>query len=809
MKSWVIARRELGAAFETPTGWVVLAFFPAVAAAFFFVLGPFFELGEASLRGFFGNMPWLLAVVAPALAMRSWAEERRNGTEELLLTWPLRVRDLVLGKFLGAWMVLALALAATAAVPVTVALLGRLDPGPVIGGYLGTLWSGGAALAVGLFFSACTRSQVVAWLVSVAVLFALNLVGLAATAAAVPPALGTLLLALDLQTHFHAIARGVADLAAMAHYAGVIVLGLCGCGLVIETRAAAPRIRRSSAWAAALLLVALVAGTLAVAGRLRVRADLTQEGVYSLDPATRGLLQRLEDRLQVKFYFNRHVEGAENLLPQRLLIQDFLSEIESAGSPWIAVETVDPTTDLVAQRDAEHAGIQPLSVATGGVAEAGVALAYQGLELRYQDRSEVIPFTIPAELEFAFTSRLSSLLRPRRPEIAFYSREPALAPPIPGVPRRIPEERIYHELRAALASRCTVRDVDLVDSAWKGEATVALVVARPERMSPAEVGALDRYLAEGGRVLLLADTESVDPVAFTSRPLSSGLEGWLAGWGLRIPANLVWDDACMAVNAGYDEVETQTGRQRVPQRASYGFFPVVQGEGLAADQAVTAGLGSVTLFWPHPVETRTLPAGVEAKVLLRTSPQSWVVPPDTPIVLDKQVLQRVGSFVRQGGAGKPVPLAVMLRGTFPAQMEHDGLQPAPGLLVVIGDSDLFHNVVLNNQTAGGENAAFAANLGDWLSGDATLIGLRSRGRADRPLRDFRAEYVAAQGGWGQTEEENRVLDREAQAFARARARWTAWGNVLGPPALLLLLAAWSRARRRVRARVPTAGGVAA
>lgn len=796
MRALTIARRELGAAFEAPTGWVVLAFFPAVAAAFFFVLGPFFALGEASLRGFFSNMPWLLAVVAPAIAMRGWAEERRAGTEELLLTWPLRLRDLVLGKFLGAWAVLALALTATLPVPITVAALGELDLGPVFGGYLGTLWSGGAALAVGHAFSACTRSQVVAWLASVAVLMTLNLIGLAATAPAMPEAIGRLLLTLDLQTHFHAIARGVADFGSMTHYAGLIAFALGCCGLVLEARAAAPRVTRAQAGLAAALLLVLIAGILALAGRARWRLDLTEDGIYGLDPATRGLLARLEDRLQVKFYFNRDVEGGEALLPQRLRLRDFLEEVEAAGAPWLRVETVDPTADLVAQRDAEHAGIEPLPIATGGVAETGVALAYQGLELRYQDRSEVIPFTTPAELEFAFSSRLSSLLQARRPVIAFFSREPALGPPVPGMPRRVPENRIYHELRATLAARCTVRDVDLTEPDWRREGVAALIVARPEQCTPAEVAALDRYLAEGGRILILADTEAVDVQDFAAVPISSGLEAWLAGLGLRVMPHLVWDDSCLVLNVGSEDVETQAGRQRVPLRAAYGFIPSLGGDSFAADQAVTAGLNGVTLFWSHPVQVQTLPPGIVSTTLLRSSANAWAAPPDTPIVLDRGVIERVGSFVRQGGPGSAQPLAVALRGQFPAQIEHADLAPAPGLLTVIGDSDLFHNYVLNDRSAGGGNAAFAANLGDWLTGDESLIGLRSRGRTDRSLRDFRAEYVAAQGGWAQTDEENRVLDREAQAHARARQRWLAWGNVLGAPLAILALAWLGRWRRR-------------
>lgn len=236
MSSLTIARREIGAAFESPAGWAVLAFFPAAAAAFFFLLGPFFAAGEASLRGFFGNLPWLMALVAPALTMRSWAEERRAGTEELLLTWPFRVRELVWGKFLGAWAVLALALLATLGVPLSVGALGDLDAGPVIGGYLGALLCGGASLAVGLLFSACTRSQIVAWLAAVAALTVLNLIGLAATAEAMPPALGRVLIEADLQARFHAIARGVVDLRSLLHYALLSALALCGTGLIVERR---------------------------------------------------------------------------------------------------------------------------------------------------------------------------------------------------------------------------------------------------------------------------------------------------------------------------------------------------------------------------------------------------------------------------------------------------------------------------------------------------------------------------------------------------------------------------------------------
>ncbi|MDA1260128.1 MAG: hypothetical protein O3A20_05850, partial [Planctomycetota bacterium] len=195
-----------------------------------------------------------------------------------------------------------------------------------------------------------------------------------------------------------------------------------------------------------------------------------------------------------------------------------------------------------------------------------------------------------------------------------------------------------------------------------------------------------------------------------------------------------------------------------------------------------------------------------------SSSEGRALPGDTPLQPDQEVLQRVRIFARQSSKGRSIPVAAVLRGVFPPQHEHAGLVPAPGVLVVVGDSDLFHNQVLLHPSVGGGNAAFAANLGDWLSGDEALIGLRSRGRMERRLSDFRADYIESQGGRAQTDEENRVLDREAKEHVRSKERLVTWGNVLLPPLVVVVLAVLARWRRRGRAEVvlaaPADGGKA-
>ncbi len=236
MRALLLARREWKVAFDTPIAYVVLGLFPAVTSAFFWLLGPFFDENVATMRRFFEILPLTLVIVGPALTMRLWSEERRGGTEEILFSFPLRIRDLVLGKFLGAWGLLGLALALTLGTPLSVAGLGDVDWGPVMGGYLGSMLLGAACLAVGLWVSALTSNQIVAWLVGALVLLVFNLVGNAAFAESIPQGLGRALIQADFSFHFRSMAKGVVDIVDLVFYVGVTTFFLCLNGLALERR---------------------------------------------------------------------------------------------------------------------------------------------------------------------------------------------------------------------------------------------------------------------------------------------------------------------------------------------------------------------------------------------------------------------------------------------------------------------------------------------------------------------------------------------------------------------------------------------
>src|SRR5271169_4287394 len=181
MNAWAgiktIAKRELVGYFASPVAYVFIVIFLLLTGFFTFMLGGFFEQGQATLRSFFVWHPWLYLFLVPAAGMRLWSEERRMGTMELLLTMPITAWQAIIGKFLASWLFLAIALFLTFPIVLTVNYLGSPDNGVIISSYVGSLLLSGSYLAVSCMTSAMTRNQVISFIVSVVICFTLILVG--------------------------------------------------------------------------------------------------------------------------------------------------------------------------------------------------------------------------------------------------------------------------------------------------------------------------------------------------------------------------------------------------------------------------------------------------------------------------------------------------------------------------------------------------------------------------------------------------------------------------------------------------------
>ncbi|GBL04732.1 ABC transporter permease subunit [Glaciecola sp. KUL10] len=238
----IIFKREFVSFFATPVAYVFIAIFLIMSGIFTFMMGNFFERGQADLLPFFNFHPWLYLFLVPAIAMRTWSEERKSGSIEFLMTLPLSTAQIMAGKFLAAWAVLALCLLLTFPLWITVSYLGQPDHGIILAAYLGSWLMSGAFLAVGMCMSALTKNQVIAFILAIVMCFLLVLSGtnIVLDAFQTWVSIGVLdtIASLSFLTHYDAMAKGIISANDVVYYVLSILVWLSAGYLAIESKKA-------------------------------------------------------------------------------------------------------------------------------------------------------------------------------------------------------------------------------------------------------------------------------------------------------------------------------------------------------------------------------------------------------------------------------------------------------------------------------------------------------------------------------------------------------------------------------------------
>jgi len=236
-----VFKRELKGYFATPVAYVFLVIFLFFAGYLPFRDG-FYEIRQADMRTFFSNLPLLFVFMVPSTAMRLWAEERKSGSIEILLTLPITVPQAVIGKFVAAWCFLAIALLLTFPVPLVVCYLGDPDEGMIIAGYIGSFLLAGGFLAVGSFFSAVSKNQVISFILAVVACAILVYAGMPTTlnylSAVLPAQAVSVIESMSIQTHFDSILKGVIEFRDIAYFLILIIGWVAACSIILDERKA-------------------------------------------------------------------------------------------------------------------------------------------------------------------------------------------------------------------------------------------------------------------------------------------------------------------------------------------------------------------------------------------------------------------------------------------------------------------------------------------------------------------------------------------------------------------------------------------
>lgn len=398
-----ITRKELDSYFGSPMALIFLGAFLAVTLFTFFWVDPFFARGLADVRPLFNWMPLLLIFLVAALTMRQWSEEQRSGTLEMLMTLPVKSWQLVLGKFLATMALVALALILTLPLAITVALLGPLDWGPVIGGYLAALLLAAAYTAIGLFVSSRTDNQIVA-LISTGLLGGLfYLVGTAGLTNFLGNPWTTILRALGTGSRFESIQRGVIDLRDLVYYLSIALFFLMLNTLSVESKrwshgAGTRAMRFNAQLGASLLGINLLLLNLWLYPLQGLRLDLTQQREYTLSQTTKDLLANLQEPLLIRGFISEKSHPLLN--PLRPRIEDMLHEYAVAGRGKVTADVVDPTTDPELEAEAnQNYNIQPVPFQVADRYQNAIVNSYFDVLVRYGDQNVVLSFRDLIEVE--------------------------------------------------------------------------------------------------------------------------------------------------------------------------------------------------------------------------------------------------------------------------------------------------------------------------------------------------------------------------------------------------------------------------
>ena len=390
-----IAGKELTGFFSSPAAVLFLAAFLGVTLFIFFWVATFFERNLADVRPLFQWMPVLLIFLVAALTMRSWAEERRAGTLELLLTSPTAPTEQVLGKFLGALVLVLIALALTLPLPITVSLLGPLDWGPVIGGYVAAIALAASYVAIGLWISCRTDNQIVSLILTVLITGVFYLIGSDTLTSLVGYQAGEWLHDIGAGSRFSSITRGVLDLRDLYYYLSITATFLLLNRLSLEklrwagNRASAAH--RRWYWVVGLLSANLLGANLWLGQIGSARVDLTAGHLYTLSDATRSYLAELHEPLLIRGYFSAATHPLlAPLVPQ---LHDLLEEYAEAGGPDVRVEFVDPHDSQQLEEEAGNRyGIRPVPFEVAGKYRAEVVNTYFDILVSYGDQYQVLNF---------------------------------------------------------------------------------------------------------------------------------------------------------------------------------------------------------------------------------------------------------------------------------------------------------------------------------------------------------------------------------------------------------------------------------
>lgn len=680
--------KELKSYFDHPAGYVFLVIFLVVSNYFFYRTIMFSEL--ASTRPLFDLMPWLMLFLVPAVTMKLFAEERKSGTWEILLTQPLSELSYVVGKWLSAVAFFAIALALLLPVPLTLSIIGDFDTGQIFAQFLGALLFAGALSALGACASQLTKNQIIAFLLSLAGGFFFIIAGMDFVTLSLPSAVRTVFENLSLTGHYFSLTRGVLDIRDLLYFISFIAIFLSLTYLLVKR----PRVNTGKkewrTFQTGITGIIIIAVLINLFGHtIRGRIDFTADNLYTLSPASKNIVGNLDDLVTLSIYKSEELP-AEIAAVERD-VDDLVKDLVAAGKGNLTLNTYTPDHEDF-EASVQRLGIPSVQFNVVRQDEFQVKQGYFGLAIEYAGDFETLPFIDnTANLEYLLVSGIKKLTDEEVKVVGFLtgSGEKSI-------------QSDYATLVTNLREQYEVREIDLANEETALEELTGLVIAGSNSpLSPEALQKIQNFSAGGGSLMVLADKVLITPQTLSAQPNPSNVFSLLDDYGLSVNTNLALD--------------------------------------LRSNESITFGGGLINYILPYPFWMRTVanpdhPTTKNLQSLLVPWASTISVTETEGIAVDSLIqttqfghLQREGEFNLSPDQQFQVDQSALGTHIIGVAAHKSG----ESRLILVGDSDFLTEQFTRTSPT---SLAFALNSIDWLIQDESLIEIRSKNRVPAPLR---------------------------------------------------------------------------
>jgi len=674
---WTLAVKEFYGYINSPLAYMIMVPFLVISIFLFFRTA--LLVGDANLRPFIELLPWFLIIIGPALAMRSFGDEHREGTLELLFAHPVSEVTIVLAKFTGLILFYLVLLATTFSIPLTLMTFSAVDLGLIISQYLAALVIGGAFLAVGLATSAWIKGSIGSFLVGAAINFGLMLLGMNFIVLMFPGIFGYLVSEITPISHMASLSRGVMDLRDVLYFATLVGIALVLTIFKLTERKLTEKPQeRRKLWLALLLFVAVgVLGNVAMA-EFPIRLDLTTNRQFSLSRGAKELLSKVPDRVSMTLYASDNLPGPMQVTLRD--VKDLLKDFERYSNQ-VSVTTRNIKPESQERTEALQKGIREITFNQIGTGSLQVQSGLLGLIIRYGEKTEVIDFIEDtSNLEYELSRLILKMTREDEARIGIL---------VNSVTNQ------WQALAQLLGENYTVSSLN--DAEEKEVASVSGLLVFDDGTGDVATAAalIAQGVAQGKNVALFTDGVAVDPQTLQTTPNQSGLSQLLQSWGLTINQNMAYD---FQLN---ETISIPQGNVRTFYQYPFWLRALVKQESVPW----TGSQNNVLLGWPSTITVESK-EGITTNGILYTSPASNILTSNFTI-LPQQTRQLPSP------QGQQLLLGVLA---------HKEDQRA----AIIGDTQLANDEFLR----GPENMAFVTNLVDWIAADPLLLLIpkRSNGR---------------------------------------------------------------------------------